>query len=214
MKLYHKETAGELWLGDCLEYMKTLPDKCFDLCLTDPPYGIGENYASYEDSQENLKKLIDSFMPELLRVSNVVLLTCGTKNIFLYPKPTWVMAWIDEAGAGMGSWGFACWQPILCYGTDPFLKNRLGSRPDILKSREQTKGFLEKSHPCAKPIDIWRRILLRGSTKDTDTIFDPFAGSGTTGRACKDLGRKFVMVEQEEKYCEIAKKRLEQDVLF
>ena len=46
------------------------------------------------------------------------------------------------------------------------------------------------------------------------TVLDPFAGSGTTGRACKDLGRKCIMVEIEEKYCEIAANRLRQEVLF
>lgn len=213
MKPYYEEPSGTLYNMDCLELMKTMGDKSVDLILADPPYGIGESYASYEDNQENLKKLVDSFMPELLRISDTVLITCGVGNIHLYPKPKWIMAWFVPAGAGSGPWGFCCWQPILCYGTDPYLKNGLGRRPDAFEQTEATKGALEKSHPCAKPIDVWRKILLRGSTKEGDTIFDPFLGSGTTARACKDLGRKWIGCELEEKYCQVAVKRLSQSVM-
>jgi len=64
-------------------------------------------------------------------------------------------------------------------------------------------------HPHEKPIAFWINCLnLPG-----ETILDPFAGSGTTGRACKDLGRKCIMIERDEKYCEIAARRMMQEVL-
>ena len=53
----------------------------------------------------------------------------------------------------------------------------------------------------------------RAEGRDVQTVLDPFAGSGTTGRACKDLGRKCTMIEREEKYCEIAARRMGQEVL-
>jgi len=68
-------------------------------------------------------------------------------------------------------------------------------------------------HPTQKPIAVIEP-LVRASSRPRDTVFDPFAGSGTTGRVCKDLGRKCIMVEIEEKYCEIAANRLRQEVLF
>lgn len=74
------------------------------------------------------------------------------------------------------------------------------------------KGVAVKFHPTEKPVDLmsWCIILA----KDINTILDPFAGSGTTGRAAKDLKRQCVLIEREEKYCEIAAKRMAQEVLI
>jgi hypothetical protein len=66
-------------------------------------------------------------------------------------------------------------------------------------------------HPTQKPLALilWCLTLF----PDAVTVLDPFAGSGTTGRACKDLGRKCTMIEREERYCEIAARRMGQEVL-
>ena len=71
-------------------------------------------------------------------------------------------------------------------------------------SKEKTK------HPCQMPLAVMKRII---AITDADTILDPFMGSGTTLRAAKDLGRKSIGIEVEEKYCEIAARRLRQEVL-
>ena len=68
-------------------------------------------------------------------------------------------------------------------------------------------------HPTQKPLALLAYLVETYSQRD-EAVLDPFAGSGTTGRACKDLGRKCIMVEIEEKYCEIAANRLRQEVLF
>ena len=67
-------------------------------------------------------------------------------------------------------------------------------------------------HPTQKPVALM--VWCLRNTKDTDIILDPFAGSGTTLRAAKDLGRKYIGIEISERYCEIAAKRLGQEVLF
>jgi site-specific DNA-methyltransferase (adenine-specific) len=67
-------------------------------------------------------------------------------------------------------------------------------------------------HPTQKPVALLERIVL-ASTKPSDLVLDPFMGSGTTLRAAKDLGRKCIGIEIEEKYCEIAARRLQQEVL-
>jgi len=191
--------------GDCLEVMKDIPDKSIDLILTDPPYGVNYPYVGYEDTQENLKKLVDAFMPEVLRIGKVVLITCGNGNQHLYPKPDWTLAWVMTAGAGQNKWGFTCWQPILAYGKNPYRANRMGARPDIIVSNERSE---KNGHACPKPIGVWTEILKKGSVKETDIILDPFAGSGTTGVACKNLGRNFILIEKEQEYIDIINKRL------
>ena len=80
----------EIIQGDCLEVMRGFSDKQFDLVLTDPPYGVNYEYNQYQDTPENLKKLIDGFMPEVLRIGKRVMITCGNGNQHLYPKPDWL----------------------------------------------------------------------------------------------------------------------------
>lgn len=192
---------------DCLEAMREFPDKFFDLCLTDPPYGIGLDYNSFSDDDETLRKFIGEFMPEILRVSKCALITCGTKNIHYYPKPDWILAWISTAGTGCCKWGFTCWQPILAYGKDPYLSKRLGSRPDIIMSNEVSDKSI-KFHPCPKPKKLWRDILTRGSVDSSDKIIDPFGGSGTTDLVCYETGRKSWSFEIDADYYKAASERL------
>jgi len=67
-------------------------------------------------------------------------------------------------------------------------------------------------HPCPFPDDIPKRCIV-ATTSPGDTILDPFMGSGTTLRAAKDLGRKAIGIEISERYCEIAARRMGQEVL-
>lgn len=73
------------------------------------------------------------------------------------------------------------------------------------------KGLEPRHHPTQKPLEViqWA-IQLAG---DVGTILDPWAGSGTTGHAAKNLGKRAVLIEREERYCEVAARRLAQDVL-
>jgi DNA modification methylase len=74
-------------------------------------------------------------------------------------------------------------------------------------------GGKQADHPCPRKLNHVR-WLVRLWSEDTDTILDPFMGSGTTLRAAKDLGRKAIGIEIEEKYCEIAVRRLAQEILL
>lgn len=197
---------GKVIEGDCLDVMREMPDKCVDLTLTDFPYGIGEEYDHFSDSQDNLKKLVDSVMPEILRISKVALIACGVGNINLYPKPKWVLCWYTPAGCGSGPWGFCTWQPILAYGKCPYLSGGKGRRHDSFMHTESSEK--ETGHPCPKPLTIWKKFLLRGSIKESDIIFDPFMGSGTTALAAIEHNRKWAGVELSSKYCKIASDRI------
>lgn len=193
--------------GDCIETLKRMRDKSVDCIITDPPYGVELKYCGYRDSQENLKNLIAAFMPEALRVAHRVVLTCGTNNIHLYPRPTWILAWYMAAGKGCTSWGFSCWQPILVYGKDPYLANRMGGRPDVIPFNGGRPN--PYAHPCPKPLPFMLKLVERVSVKRTDTILDPFMGAGTTGVACKRLGRRFIGIEQSARYVRIARRRIQ-----
>lgn len=182
-----------------------MEDKSIDCVVTDPPYGNGTNYDSYIDSRENLKSLVDLFMVEVLRIADRIVVTPGVKNLWLYPEPSWVLAWVNPAGIGSSSWGFCCWQPILVYGKDPFLADGKGRRPDTFFQRE---NFVQRSiHPCPKPTNVMEWIIDRVS-RENETILDPFMGSGTTGEACIKLNRKFFGIELSPEYFSIAKERI------
>jgi len=208
-KPYYKDRLVEIYNGDSLELLPSLIGRS-DVCLTDFPYGVNEKYKSYEDTRVGLKTLVKTILPILVGGVELTVVTTGVRNLFCYPEPNWTMAWISTAGIGNGPWGFCCWQPILCYGKDPYLKNRLGSRPDIFMSNETSQ---KNGHPCPKPYGVWGQILKRITINNEPVIIDPFMGSGTTLRICKDLGYKAIGIELEESYCEIAAKRCAQETL-
>jgi len=205
-----KEAGITIYNSDCRKVLPELQDKSIDITLTDFPYAIGLNYGRYVDTEENLKLLIHDVMSNLLRVSKITLITCGVKNMYFYPRPDWVMSWITPAGIGSGKWGFCCWQPILTYGDDPYIKKGKGSRPDIFIVTENTEI---RQHPVSKPVGIWIKIIQRVSLSNKDIIFDPMMGSGTTLMAAKMLGRKCIGIEINREYCDLAIDRLRQEVI-
>ena len=97
--------------------------------------------------------------------------------------------------------GFNNWEPILLYGFDSLTN-------DVVSARNYRDI---EDHPTTKPIQLMMRLLLR---LPEGAILDPFMGSGTTLRAAKDLGHRAIGIEIEERYCEIAAKRLSQEVLL
>jgi len=201
---YFSDDHVTIFCADCREILPQFEVGMFDLCLTDFPYGNDTRYDIYEDTRENLQALIDGAMPEILRTSKRALITCGNANMRMYPEPDWTLAWIVRAGSGSGPWGFSCWQPILAYGNDPYLKEGLGRRPDIIEKIEIADKF---GHPCPKPYDFWMTLLIRGSTHEGEYILDPFMGSGMTLLVARATGRLCVGIELSEQYCELATER-------
>jgi predicted RNA methylase len=201
--------SGELWmLGKhrllCGDVARLMDGKRADLCLTDPPYGIGEDYESHDDTQENLRRLAAGFFTHARAASDVVLLTPGNVNQRHYPKPEWTLAWFVPAGTGSGPWGFSCWQPVLAYGKDPYLAAGKGRRPDALVKTEASDQSL--SHPCPKPVGVWIWLMERGSLEGA-LVLDPFSGSGTSLIAAEKTGRRCCALELEPKYVQVAVER-------
>jgi site-specific DNA-methyltransferase (adenine-specific) len=122
------------------------------------------------------------------------------------PKPKWMLCWAKPGSCRRSSiGGFSEWEPILLYGKGWKIANDLKVLPDCVNhSNDAASG-----HPCPKPLKLMTWLLQH----TTGLITDPFAGSGTTLLAAKQLERKAVGWELEESYCEIIANRLSQDVL-
>lgn len=208
---YYDQDGITIYNADCRTALDSFAPGQFDLCLTDYPYGVNVEYDGYDDSQQNLKQLISETMPSILRVSKRAMITTGVQNIFLFEPAQWIIAWVYGTTNTYGNIGFNSWQPILYYGKCPYLASGQGARMDIINDSKTPE---KNGHPCPKPLSAWKKVLLRGSVSTTDVILDPFMGSGTTLVAAKQLGRKAVGIEQSQKYCDIAIKRLAQMELF
>jgi hypothetical protein len=203
----HRVMCGDSTKAE--DVARLMRGKKADLCLADPPYGIGgtvskkNKYSLYDDTKENLIKVIGGFLPLAQTISQLTVLTPGNGNVRLYPNETWMMAWFMAAGSGRGPWGFCCWQPILCYGADPKLKNGLGCHPDAVGGLAQMEQL---DHPCAKPMKFWGWLMERVSA-DGQLVYDPFLGSGTTLIAAEKLNRTCYGMEIDPKYCDVIIKR-------
>lgn len=221
------ETIGNatLYLGDCREILPTL-DKV-DAVVTDPPYGIGlERKTSdfrgsrhfdggeslrasklYEDDPTHVRELIRDMMPIALAMSDRALVFCGPAMLWAYPEPASIGSVFTPNGAGRTAWGFQCTHPVLFYGKDPFLQDGLGGRPNSHRDEQPNNEKID--HPCPKPV-AWMRWAVARASRVNETILDPFMGSGTTGVACIKLGRRFIGIEIEPRYFDIACRRIEE----
>lgn len=198
---------NEIYLGDCLDIMRNIPDKSIDLVLTDPPYGNKndainiKNCSSHKANRELYKhvkwnnKIEQIYFDELFRISkNQIIFGANHYNIdgnyIIWDK---------------GQTLFGKEEKAFC----SFIKN-----DKIYKYlwngmiQEDMKNKQIRKHPTEKPIQLLVKILQDFSSEN-DLIFDGFAGSGTTALACIELNRRFICVEKDEDYYNIAKKRIE-----
>ena len=206
-----------LYLGDCLEILPEIGK--VDAVVTDPPYGVmlGEtnskqrlknkrqSYENHPDTPEYIENKVVPAIKLALSKSDRGFITPGTRNCFLYPPPYEMGAWCYLGGKGIGRWGFIGFQPILYYGKDP--KLRYGATHSSVIDKHGGKLKLNE-HPCAKPLEFMKWAVDK-VTFENEIILDPFMGSGTTGVACIELGRKFIGIEINEKYFDVACKRIE-----
>lgn len=207
MKTYFDDGQIQIWHGDCRDVLPTLEAGIVDLVLTDPPYGVGFKYASHDDDESTYRSWMLPVFAEMRRVGKIVMLTTGMRHLWMYPPATWVMCWAKPGSTRRSDLGgFNEWEPVLVYGKRR-IYNDFRYLPDAVNHSRESGD-----HPCPKPIRMARWLVAEGSDADA-LILDPFMGSGTTLRAAKDLGRKAIGIEIEERYCEIAAKRLQQSVL-
>lgn len=214
--------------GDCLEVMLDMPDESVDLVVTDPPYGI--NYQSHERTQSPMfAKLINDDndsgllaykeLHRVLKNNSVAAVFCSFKNyaddykeLEKYFSIKNCIIW-NKGGGGIGDLIHSLvtdYEMVIIAhkGGCPIRDKRHGS---VWKSQKVNAGTM--LHPTEKPVEIIGKIIQSFSDEGS-LVFDPYVGSGTTCVAAQQLGRDFVGIEIDEKYCEIARQRLRQLTLL
>ena len=202
-----------LYLGDCREILPGL--ERVDAVITDPPYGIGFKYSGYEDTPENLIELIETAIKPAISLAKRTIITPGNTNIHAYPKPSWMGAWTWDTTTARGFWGWSQWQPILLYGEDSctgFVRVNGVMRCDRIHFSGGEAKIVKAEgggHTCPKPLRFMEKLILR-FTNSGEMILDPFLGSGTSGVAAVRLARSFIGIEIEERYFDVACRRIEE----
>lgn len=197
-----------LYLGDCMDILPILPK--VDAVITDPPYGINENskkvasrgnmaapkdYGNFDwDKAPPPDELI-----ELIRTKGKYQAFFGGNYFTLPPTSCWLV-W-DKLN---GDNDFADCE--LAWTNWPKAVRRLQWRWNGMIRQ----GNEERYHPTQKPLEVMKWVIEL--CPKSDTILDPFMGSGTTGVAAIQMGRKFIGIEREPRYFEIACKRIQQAV--
>jgi site-specific DNA-methyltransferase (adenine-specific) len=208
-KPYYDKNGITIYNGDCIEIMKQFNDKSFDIVLTDPPYGINfqSNYRKIKhDKIVNDDVFNIEAVNEFFRLAiNAVYVFCRWDNLITLPKPKSFIVWVKNNWS-MGDLKHEHgrqWEGIAFY---PQEKHKFIKRiPDVINAK-RTKNNL---HPTEKPVELIEELI---KNNEGDLIIDPFMGSGTTLVAARNLGRKAIGIELSEKYCEIAVKRLNENI--
>jgi len=224
-KLYYLEDDIAIYCADCREMLPLLPNKSIDLVLTDPPYNVGIDYGS--GAKADRRK---DYIPWLNDIWVKVASVTKDGSFLIYTNTT---TFIPDGMNPPPPWRYfhlACWHKPLSlrpsfYGVvphwEPIFISLKGNKPwrvfrdedifnDVVSANVEFGS--KDTHPCIKPLLLYKKLILFGCPPD-GVILDPFLGSGVTARAAKELNRKCIGIEIEEKYCKIAKQRLAQSVM-
>jgi hypothetical protein len=216
MKPYYSHDGITIYHGDCREVLPQLDSPMF--CWTDPPYNVGKDYGEWDDNLPEKEYL--AFAREWVSMSKDI---CPNMAVYVPQKYTldyWSLLGKDYhqiiltySPEGAIRYGFVNQHSSILTNAKPVKRTKNVWHNCQMPGlgyffREQTFG-----HPGYTSLDITIRVLDSLSPPEV-AVLDPFMGSGTTLRAAKDLGRRAIGIEIEERYCEIAAKRLQQEVLL
>lgn len=226
MKPYYEHAGITIYHGDCRD---VLPDvAAVDLVLVDPVYGVAYETA-WRSRTDKLRTALhgDATLNSVAEAWPLAIAALrDDRHWYAFASPRMVaqaaaifegfkhiIAWdkgdrgtVGDLEAGYGE----AWEALF-YG----MKGRRplnGPRPRTIE-RLDWSSTCDPVHPTVKPVKLLERYICRSSEVD-ETVLDFMAGSGTTLRAAKNVGRKAIGIEIKEEYCEIAANRLAQEVLF
>jgi len=205
MKPYYQDESVTIYNADYRDVLPTL-DKV-DLVLTDPPYGIGDKWQGgsgsgwrVAEANKSTRNAWDAETSDISFLDLDIPTVIWGGNHFPLPVSRGWLVWRKE------STGFTLSDAELAWtNRDMVIRVFDHSRSKV------TGKTAEIRHPTEKPLPLMKWCI--GFFPDAQTILDPFMGSGTTLRAAKDLNRKAIGIELEERYCEIAAKRMSQLVM-
>lgn len=210
----------QLYNGDCLEVMKNIPDKSIDIAFTSPPYNRKRN-DKYQNYNDNVLNYFD-FLVNTIEL----LIAKTTKYVFFNIQTTYYnkqdiykiigkyadliqQIFIWEKSNPMPANGnniTNAYEYIIVFGSKPLKSNSTYTKNHITTSvNSQTTTKIHKAVMKQEVAD-W---FIENFTKESDVIIDPFMGIGTTGISCIKFNRKFIGIELDSKYFEVAKQRIE-----
>ena len=213
-------TKINLLQGDCFELLQYIPDESVDMVLTDPPYGMNFQSDHRKTKYEKIKgdsnlDWLDDFVNDIYRVSKpntAHYVFCSFHHVDKFKqaiekkfKVKNILTWVkNNTSMGDLKGDFAPKTEFIIF----FHKGRKlinGKRdPNVLEFKRTRNEF----HPTQKPVDMTEYLIGKFSDEG-DLILDPFMGSGTTGVACLNTNRRFIGMELDETYFNIAKERIE-----
>lgn len=213
-KPYYQDSAVTIYHGDCREIVPLLGR--FDLMWSDPPYNVGKDYGAHDDSMplDEYFSWCQSWLSIGKLHADLIALYPPKKHFLWFwnqlPEHRPIICTWPHAGSCNGKWNHQ-YAPLLMPGQPKARTPDHWDAPQVpgmgFFFREETYG-----HPGYTSEDITRRVIA-SLTLEGESVIDFFGGTGTTGRACKDLGRTCTLIEREERYCEIAAHRMGQEVL-
>lgn len=218
MSVSEKVVIGDatLYCGDCRDVLPML--SACDATITDPPYGVDlgstkgsggahglhlQAYAGYADTYENYVRQVVPALTQAIQLTGRAAVFIGP-HIHELPKFDALGGVYCSAATARHQWGFKNFLPVLFYGTYPDL-HKGAQYPTVIASNETAE---KNGHPVPKPVG-WMRWLVALTSRRGETVLDPFMGSGTTGVAAVEQGRRFFGIERERKYFDIACERIE-----
>ena len=215
------ESEGCIVCGDCLEVMKEMPDGCVDAVVTDPPYFLPvQHYVGTRQGGYSKRSLADTSVlrayfaqtfaafGRIAKGDATLYVFCDAQSypifyVTLFPHCKHVRLLIWDKMISYNGYTWRHQHELIAWGErDSAIRVPTGDG-DILRCRGVLQA--DRSHPAEKPVAIVETLIAK---HDAPIILDPFCGSGTTCVAAKKLGRRWIGIEIDEKYCRIARNRV------
>jgi len=217
MTPYYEHAGISIYNADCRDV-----EVSADVLVTDPPYGVSigkhsgakekrrgllQKAGGHDDSPETFSDVVVPRVASWIQKTRRAAVFGVPPTCWLFPPPDAIGGVFVAGACGRNRWGWSNLIHCLLYGSAPNLNK--GAKPTAIA---KTATAEKTGHPVAKPL-VWMRWVVSLAAQADEVVIDPFMGSGTTLVAAKDMGLKAIGVEISERYCEIAARRLAQDVI-